>query len=253
MKKIFLIFIIAFFCCIFFGYRNNDPRIIISNLVKKGGDLKAGEFKYRIYLLGIFPVGEAVFSTAKVEEYRGKRVYHLNATAQSLKLFSKIFSGFAVLDSYVNMEQLNPVLFRQKLSISGKQDSDKEIIYDQKNEIMSIGGLRRQIFPNTQDSLSAAFNLIRLDLSKVKEIEMNINTNQKNYILKASISGQDVWADKTRYRIFLAKADIYRRDHNPYHKSKVTMLLVKEKENIPVLIKIFSGGLLISAKLVDIN
>lgn len=252
MRKLLFPFIVIILVLVFVAYNNSNPKSIISGLAKKG-DIQSGELRYRIYLLGIFPVGEAIFGIEKIEEYQGQRVYHLNATAQSLKIFSKFFSGYAILDSYVDIKQLIPMIFRQKIVISGKQSIDREVIYDQKNGIMSIAGVKRQILPNTQDPLSAIFNIGHLDFGKVKEIEMNINTNQKNYVLKGTTEQKDISVHKKTYKIILAKAEIKRRDKNPYHKSSITMVLLKEKGNIPILIKVFASGVLINARLIDIK
>ncbi len=252
MKKLLLIFFIIILFLIFVSCYNSSPRTIISHLIKNGG-IKTGQLRYKIYLLKIFPIGEAVFKAEEAEEYKGQKVYHLSAAAQSLRVFSKFFSGSALLDSYVNTEQLNPIAFNQKLIVTGKQDMYREVIYDQRNYIMSIAGVRRQIFPNTQDPLSAILNIKRMDFNKVKEFEMNINTNQKNYILKGIATQQGIIVNKKTYRIVLAKAEIERRDKNPYHKSNISMVLLEEKENIPILIKVFASGMLINAKLIDIK
>lgn len=252
MKKILFISIVIIVLLSIFSYHNNnDPVLIISGLAKKG--FRPGALKYKINLLGIIPMGDAVLGLARVEEYNRKKVYHLTAQAESLKIFSKFFNAYAVLDSYVDIEKINPLLFRQKIAIAGRQDIVKEATYDQNNGIMSIAGVKRQILPNTQDPLSAILNLRRMDLDRLKEFEFNINTNQKNYILKGTVILQQVAVNKKIYRTALIKAAIRRRDKNPYHQSQLTMVLLREKENIPILIRVFASGMLINAKLVDIE
>lgn len=252
MKKWLLLFIVIISTFAFVIYSNSNIKNIISGLSKKG-DIRPGELRYRIYLFGVLPVGEAIFGVQKLEQYQGQNVYHLSATAQSLNILSKFFNGTAALDSYVDIKQLTPLVFKEKIAISGKQGIDREITYDQKNGTMSIAGVKRQILPNTHDPLSAIFNIRHLDLDKVKEIEMNINTNQKNYILKGTAEQKDILIHKQAYRVILAKAEIARRDKNPYHKSSISMVLLKEKENIPILIKVFASGVLINARLIDIR
>lgn len=252
MKKVLLVIFILILLSIFIVRRSNDPKIIISRLSDKSGIL-SGELRYRIYLLGILPVGEAILKPAKIEDYKGQQVYHLTAVAESLRLFSRFFSGYAILDSYIDKQQLNPILFRQKLTVSGKKDIEKEVFYDQKNGVMSIAGVRRQILPNTQDPLSLILNIKRMDFDKARDFEMNINTNQKNYILEAKTEQRDLSINKKIYKIVLAGAEIRRRDKNPYHKSSIAMVLLRGKENIPVLIKVFASGVLINARLIEIR
>lgn len=252
MKKIFIFLVLLILFSLFVLWNNNNPKTIISRLIKKS-NLQIGELNYRIYFLGLIPIGEAGFSIGKIEEYKGSNVYHLTAQAKSFKILSKICSVYAVIDSYVDIYSLNPILFKQKLSISGKDDAYKEVIYDQKEGVISIAGVRRQIFPNTQDPLSAILNIRKMDFDKIQEFEMNINTNQKNYILRGTARADNIKISNKIYKTFILKANISRRDKNPYHKSSIKMVLLKDKENIPILIKVFASGILINAKLTDIK
>ncbi len=252
MRKILPILFIIVLFLVFVLLRNNDSKNIISQLIKNE-NIHKGKLRYRIYLLGVFPIGEAAFMPEQVEEYKGQRVYHLSATAQSLKIFSQLFSGYATLDSYVDMQQLNPIVFKQKLVIRGKNDIDREVTYDQKQGIMSIAGVRRQILPNTQDPISAIFNIRRMNFDQPQEFEISINTNQKNYILKGTALPKDISIHNKTYKTAFLRAQISRRDKNPYHKSSISMVLWREKENMPILIKVFASGFLINARLTEIK
>jgi hypothetical protein len=252
MKKFLTVILLLTLFFLFSGYRNSSPKIVISDLEKKG-DIRSGRFKYRIYFLGILPIGEAVLEEPKIEEYNGQRVYHLTASTQNLKIFSKIFSGQAVLDSYIDIQQLNPILFKQKMIIGRVQTIERDVFYDQKNNIMAIDGVRRSIFPDTQDPLSAIFRLMHMDFGKNREIEMGINTNQKNYILKGTAISREVLINKKIYGIVLAKGQVKRRDKNPYHKSNISVTFLKGKVNLPVLIRVFATGILINARLTEIE
>lgn len=253
MKKILFMSLIIVLLCILVSVYNNNPRVIIARLTKDSS-AALGQLKYRVYLFGVLPVGEAFLNAEQLEEYAGQKVYHLSATAQALKIFSKIFSGYAVLDSYIDTQEFNPIVFKQKIVIVDKSKIQREVFYDQKNSVMSILGIRRQILPNTQDPLSAIFNIRRMDFDKIKDFEMNLNTNQKNYILEAKTEQKELSISGKRYEIVSAKVEIRRRDKNPYHKSNITIVLLKTKRgNTPVLIKVFASGFLIYAKLVEIR
>lgn len=253
MKKVLLVcIIIVILFSVSVYYNNSNPKNIISRLSNKG-NIQSDNLRYRVYLWGILPLGEAVLSNKGIEEYQGRQVYHLSATAQSLQILSGIFKGYAQLDSYIDMNQFSPILFKQKIIVTGREEINREIIYDQKKGIMTMAGVSRQILSGTQDPLSAIFNIRRIDFEKTKDIEMNINTNQKNYILKGMTEQKDLSINKEIYKIVKAKAEIKRRDGNPYHKSNIEMVLLSEKENTPILIKVFASGFLITAKLIDIK
>jgi hypothetical protein len=219
----------------------------------KSGEIKTGALTYKISLFGILPVGEAVFNSAKLEQFEGQSVYHLSAAASTLGFISKFFSGNAVLDSYIDTVRYNPLLFKQKLIVANKEGIDKEARYDQALGVMSIKGVRRQILPDTQDPLSAMFNLRRMDFNKVKDFEMNINSNQKNYVLNGTAEPKNIAIGDKLFRTFILSAEIKRRDKNPYHKTNITMVLLPDTDNIPVSIKVFASGIQINAKLVEIK
>ena len=254
MKKVLLVFSIFILLTFFFIIQNNsNPNIIISQLLKKG-DISGGELRYAVNFLNLLPVGEAVFSPQIEEEYHGQKVYHLSAKAKSLDIYSRFFSAQASVDSYIDTASFNPLVFRQRLSVKGKNGLLKEVIYDQKNLVMTIAGTERQIFPDTQDPLSAIYNVKSIDLRQNKEFSININTNQKNYILKGTSKQRVFLIDKKAYKLYFIKASVARRDKNPYHKSHISMILLqKDKKNIPILMKVFAGGILINIKLVEVR
>jgi hypothetical protein len=157
------------------------------------------------------------------------------------------------LDSFVDVHQLNPLLYRLKLTVSGRKDINEEIIYNQKDGFMSVSGVKRMILPNTQDPLSSMFNIMHMDFEKIKEFQMNINAHKKNYILKGMVQNKDLSINNKLHKTYILKGEVFRQDKNPYHQSSFTIVLLKQNSNIPLLIKVFSGGVLIQAKLVDIR
>lgn len=245
MKRTLLVVLVVVFAGMFFGHRNNDPRIVLGDLLKDSKRPWRGELTYKIYLFTVIPVAEAVFAREKTEELQGRKVYHLQASAATLKTFSWLFKGSATFDSYIDPADSAPLLFRQKINAGNKGVSEKEVAYDQKAGVMTIAGVKRQIPFGTQDPLSAIYNIRKMNLSRAKNLEMNLNTNQKNYLLAASLEEND--------RFVFVKAQISRRDKNPYHKSNLDMVLCKDAENLPLLIKVFASGCAITAKLVDIK
>ena len=252
MKNTLLVLLTVVIISGFIIHGNNDSATIIAHLAKKekGG---SGDLVYKIYFMGIIPLGEATIKKEKAETYNGRNVYHLNATAQSAKYFSKIFSAAAELDSYINTQNFNPIFFKQRTVISNKAETKKEVIYDQENNIMTIGSTQRQIFPDTQDPLSAIYNLRRIDFGKTKEFKISLNTNQKNYLLEGKAEAKTEKINNRIFHLILTQAQIRRHDGNPYHKSRVSIVLLKEEGNIPILIKISASGALINAKLIAIE
>jgi hypothetical protein len=252
-KAAFLI--LLFFLLIFFlvASFNNNPEVIIKK-VFKSGEFSSQVLKYRIYVFGIFPVGEANFYKAKVEKVNEKDLLHIKGTAKTSNMIAPFFKSEATLDSYIDLINFNPVLFKQKLVISDKPNQDKEIIYKQKQGFMILEGSKRQICSNTQDPLSLVFNLGRMDFDKNKEINMNINTKQKNYYFKGLVEKKQDKSKAINRNIYLVKSEIRRRDkNNPYHQSKVSIWFVKGDDNIPILINVFASGVIINVRLIGVE
>ena len=253
MRKVLVLTIIAIIASsIFLFYYNNNPEIIASSLARKT-NTQVKELIYRVNVLGILPVANAVLKIGQIQDYNGQQVYHLSLTAAPLKWCAKMFNSSATLDSYVDINTLDPILFSQKAVIFGEKAIGKEVYYDQKNGIMTLNNVRRQILPHTQDPLSLLVNAMRMEFDKVEGLEMNINTNQKNYVFKGAIQSRGISIGKKTYKLVFLDADIKRRENSPYHQSKISIVFCRGKENIPILIKIFSSGAFLNAKLIDIR
>ncbi|MBM3255174.1 MAG: DUF3108 domain-containing protein [Candidatus Omnitrophica bacterium] len=250
MKKIIISILLLAVFLVFWARYNNDPGNILSNLLKRG-DLRQGELVYGISLFGFIPLGEAIFKEAKEEELNGRKVYHLSASAKSLKIIAPFLSGTVNLDSYIDRESLNPLVFKQEIFVRGKNDLIREASYDQAQGVMTLAGVRRQVLPNTQDHLSAIYNLRRMDFDKLKDYDININTNQKNYSLKGKSQAGQIALKGKIYKTTFLEASISRRDKNPYHKSTMSMLLLKDEGNLPIMIKAFASGAVINVKLIE--
>jgi len=253
MKRAVFVFLIIL---VFFGiiaYKiNSNPNMIISHYFSlKSND--TGVLVYKVNAFNLITVGEAEFWDAKIEDYNGKEVYRLRASARTGKFVSNFFKASAELDSYVDIKSLRPVLFKEKVNIQGKAEKNKEISYDQEKGVMALNGVERTILSNTQDPLSIIYNIREMDLEKIKEFEFSINTNQKNYIFKARVTPQNINLNNRRLKIFVIDAEIMRRDNNPYHKTMMHMVFLKDKKNIPVYVRVFASGGLIGLKLVDVK
>jgi hypothetical protein len=254
MKKLFFIILAVVLLLWFVSSRNLDYKSAISNLIEKDQLQQSGELKFRAYLLSLVPMAEATIGVPKEEDFKGKQVYHLTATVKNLDYLSKLFSAYAIFDSYMDRGNFNVLEYKQKIVVTGKQDLYREAVYDQEKGTITVAGISRQIFPNTQDHLTLIANIRRMDLDKAKNIEFSVNTNQKNYIFEGTVEPKDILIKGKAYRIYIVKSTIRRKDKNPYHKSKVDIVLLKNgSDNTPVLIKILAGGFLNSVKLTEIK
>jgi hypothetical protein len=253
MKKILIVLIVIVLFFVFSAQNNNNPKSAISAVYKNLDNINRGALVYKVYLFGCLPVGKAVFPPPKKVQLEGKEVYLLSAQAESFGIFSKLFRAEASIESYCDILNANPFLFKQRFSISGKKETEKEVSYDQKKGIMTISGTQRQILPDTKEPLSLIYALRKMDFDKVKVLEFNINTNQKNYLFKGIAEEKNLSFRGKNLKMIFVKADIGRREKSPYHKSKISFVLLKERENLPVLIRVLASGMSITVKLEAVN
>ncbi|MFA4842484.1 MAG: DUF3108 domain-containing protein [Candidatus Omnitrophota bacterium] len=251
-RKLLLVFVVPVILIAAAIYLNTDPKSVASRLAKTGFS-RTDRLTYRMYLFGFIPACEAIFDSPKEEALNGKAVLHLNATVRPLRSLSRLFNGYAILDSYIDAETGDPVIFRQKTVMQGKVVADKEVRYDQKGNFMTKGDEKRQILPHTQDPLSLVYNLRKMKFAESGKFDMNINTNQKNYIFEATLTHKGIVIAKAPARLALIKSTIRRRDKNRYHRSQVDLVCLKDKENLPILIKVSASGFYLVAKLVNTN
>lgn len=251
-KKILclLVLLIIATCVITYQVNTNIRRAIMA--AEKCVNTSPSTLTYRVYIFGMIPAGTATIRETE-ETFMGEPSYHVAAEFASADYLKAIFTAKAQLDSYLDKKTANPVIFRQKTSLKGKPDMHKEVVYDQDKLVMTIGKESRTILPNTQDPLSAVFNIRRMDFDAVREYDLNLNTNQKNYMIKGTALKNTFNIGRQAKAVEILSAEIKRRDkNNPYHKSRLTMYLYKQGDTYsPVLIKILASGFPITVRLIN--
>ncbi len=251
-KKACVIFVIVLGLTTGTAIYQNNPGNILNKLDVRDSRSTLKHLRYKIYLFGILPVGEAVLREKAMEKYGGNNLFRLSAEAKSCGFAAKVYPFKANVDSFADIKTMLPVIFTQNIKTKDKEII-KEVRYDQVNNTMEIAGERRKILSETYEPLSALSKLMSLKLSGLSGFDLNINTNQKNYALMGDIAHQDIKTKSGTVRIYKLRGKIFRRDKNPYHKSRVEFVMLGEKGNIPVFIKVFASGVLLTARLTEIN
>ncbi len=250
---VFILFVTAIIVLLIVDTIQINPKSITTRLIKSG-NLKANELNLSLKYMKLIPLGTASLKNLGIEKYKGKDVYHLMAEANTLSFLSGIFKAKAKVDSFVDVKHMHSLVFLQHLEVSNKEDEDKEIIYDQNKNIMYFEGKQRVIFAHTQDPLSAIFYIQRENFTLGQNIKLYVNTNQKNYVLDATvIKRKEYLIDGKKAVIWLVKASIRRHDKSPRHSSELRIWFLEEKDNIPILIKVMTNVGFITAYLADLK
>ncbi len=203
---------------------------------------------------GIIPAGSARFENKGEELYQDIKVYHLSGRAYPLDFYTRFFNARAQVDSYVDADKLYTLKFKQSFILPNKTKQEKEILYDQDRNFMELKGIKRQILPDTQDPLSAIFYIQHQDLKLGKVIDININTNQKNYQFYAKvIARQEYTLETKKIGVWVLEGVVRRRDKNPYHKTTLKLWVLDNPTKIPILIKTMSNIGQVTARLTGAN
>lgn len=213
------------------------------------GSQEFSRLTYRLYLFGLVPVGEACLIQNGIEELDGRRVIHLSGSGRTAPYLSSLITGAFSADSYIDSAALAPRLFIQSLRVSGKADKVSQIVYDQEGGTMTIGSEQREIPTGVQDPLSALYKLTRTDFDTAGTISMDLNSNQKTYALTGTAARARRKAGEGA--VITVNARISRKDKNPYHTSRMSFVLSDLHAHVPVLIKVFAGGVFVTAQLTD--
>lgn len=229
----------------------NRPQFILSKIDLGHFPDSPTQFNYKIYLFGMLPVGKAMLEDKGVKLIENVYLRHLSAAAESAGMVSKVYPFKIAVDSYLEPNSLLPVLWKKKIKTKEKEKI-KDIYYNQKNNTMRINKEDRNIFPQTYDPLSAVLKLRSVDLDKISNFDLNINTNQKNYSFAGTVNKAYIRTKSGDRLIFMLNAKIFRKDKNPYHQSKINLILLDGRK-IPLFIKVFASGVLITARLVSVK
>jgi hypothetical protein len=249
IKFIFLFIAVLIIFILVVNNITNSPSFIVKKLyLDNKKSIKKLIFK--INYANFIPLGEVIIENKGIEQIDEKRVYRLRAFAKPNRLFNFFLKIKIEANSFVDVNTFLPIKFTQDLQIEGKSPERKVIIYHQDAQFMEIEGERRVIYPPTYDPLSLFFLFLnKKNLKKGEVIDLNINSNQKNYRFIAKIEKSKEFYNK---RMFWIKGEVKRRDGSPRHSSTFQMVMLSEPY-LPISIRVFSGLGFFSIYLVSVR
>jgi len=254
MKKVFLIILGVLLCLGSFQVFNNRPQAILTDLHRK--ELLSSEgttLRYIVYFMGVIPLVEATISQQEGVAYDGKQAIEMKFLAKPISPFFDFFKGRVELVSLLDAKEMNALKFSEFLHVPGSITEGREVFYDQKNNIIKVKEEERTMLPNTQDPLSMMYFLRHQNFVEGQEVDLNINTNQKDYRFLTKVDEKKVFLINHEEIAAVALGiDIKRRNKSRRNSTKMTVWLTDDKK-IPFLIKVFTNGLLIVIRLNSIS
>ena len=202
MKKAFfcLVALIFLFASLTWAqnFRGREKQIRID---PPGRSLKAGEYlEYSAEWLGI-PAGEIILKVEGIVKFSGHQCYHISGRALPNRFFSHFYDVEYEVNSYVDTATFQPLRFEKRRRIKN-QINDTIIDFDWVGKkatfnsegtdlVVVISSLQPQISQqnpttnvitkDTQDLLSSLYYFRLHDIEAVKNHQINIYYNQRNW------------------------------------------------------------------------
>ncbi len=225
---------------ILFSIYNSNEIVIVKKLSLGGGE--SHFFDYKIRLFGLFDLGGAKVNYLSVKDKAHSGMLVIKGEGYTSRLISLFFNPQVSAESMINLLQVFPEKFIYSMAIPGLKPEEKVIIYDHKNMTMELDGVRRVIFSNTQDPLSAMYYIQNQKMAIGKEFDININTNQKNYRFQLEVKGKkELIIKNQKVTLWLLEGEIARRDKSRRHKTYIKLWFWEEGK-AAVLVKVSTSG-----------
>jgi len=130
--------------------------------------------------------GEATLEVKELLSYQGHEVFRIVSTAKTNKFFSVFYKLRDTLESLFDVQGLFSRRYR-KVEYNGNQVSNREIIFDQEQNMVLYKGKRYYTLPGVQDELSLFYYVRTLDFQVGNSIYMDVFSSKKNWRVKANV------------------------------------------------------------------
>lgn len=254
MKKILLGLLIVILIILGVYYHNNTSATRIISKLTSQKNFKLGQLKYRIYFSGLIPMADAIFEPEQEVSLNNNKFYYLAMKAQLLKRYHKLYKVSVEMSSFLDKKTLLPGLYEYKLMMVNKKDVYEKVEYDRIKNFLLVNGGHYSISANMRDPISAFYYLTHSSLKQDDRIDLDLyTTNLRSYTLNGKINEKILRVNNKDYNLIISDIKINSGEAN-YNKVKIKITMVRnqDKENIPILIDIFSKGVNLKVKLIDI-
>lgn len=137
--------------------------------------------------------GTATFTT-KLEDYKGKPVYHVKGVGKTYSSYEWFYKVYDVYESYIDTTNLMPIKFTRDVDEGGYKFTNNVTFNHDRNQAISTNGVYD--IPNcVQDVLSTIFYARNIDYNKYKKgdkIRFNMFLDDKVYPLYIRYMGKEI-------------------------------------------------------------
>ncbi|OGS45978.1 MAG: hypothetical protein A2539_06595 [Elusimicrobia bacterium RIFOXYD2_FULL_34_15] len=182
-------------------------------------------------------VGYGLLEVKGIEDYEGKKAYHIYSEAKSVPFFDVFYKVRDMNEAWIDVNSFHSLAFLQKIK-EGRYKRERMTKYDQKKHIGTNNkGETFNIFDNALDVLSA-FYWVRLQkLEPGKALKVNVNSHKKNYIMYINIYGREtINVNNKEYKTIVVEPIL--QDQGIFmQKGTIKIWLTDDEKHIPVKMK----------------
>lgn len=180
---------------------------------------------YKIYYMSLIPMG-----TLKLSTLPGKDETNFSIFASTKDSYLDDFVNASIeINSHFNNKTLLPYLFNETTLVRGKKKF-KEIEFDRRELVASIGDRKIKIYKDTYDCLGVFINMIGMPFELNKSRTSNLLSKDEIYNLTAE---PIKFLDETAQLI----VSIDREEFNSLHGARFYVWITNGSSRIPLLFK----------------
>jgi hypothetical protein len=208
---------------------------------------------YEMNYLSIFPMGKFSFGLSGKKLIQNKTLLELTRFAETTGLVGVVYPAKVLVQSYIDPKSLLPYVYKELIDEGSRGVEEKTLFYDYKNMVLISGEQRYKIFPQTFETLSCLYYLMKQDMSKDKEFFLNVNSNQANYLVSIKVESlYEIDLDDENLYLWLLTGKAQRRyGERERHRLNFNAYFAKDS-NLPIYVSLFTPLGKITARLKNI-
>jgi hypothetical protein len=239
--KLILVLVLGSIVILFAGgyYRNMPQQVMRS--INIGSSSR--QITFVLEYAGFIPVGSARIQNQGVSNIDGKPILRITSLFSTNGIIDMFFKLRAEATSIIDDSSLCPLEFTYSYMANGKLKDEKKVLYDQENHVMQTLKEKRVIQPETRDPMCLIAYLDRQTLMVGQTIDLNINTNQKNYRFLARVLEKKMYKTSgVDAQVFVINGSVKRSDKTSGHSTDFSLWYMDKPVKCPVLIKAMTGA-----------
>lgn len=210
------------------------------------------KFVYLVKYMKIIPVARVKASIGKKEKTGGVDTIALKAELYMNAFISRFLKIDAKIVSLFDIKQLCSWQYKEISQVQGHRLNRKVVSFDQKKGVMTTKDRQVNIYPCTQDPLSAIFFLSSQEFEIGKKITVYLNPGKSNYKLQCQVLAKELLKrSKDTRHCWKVKAEYFQFKNGEKKIADVIMWFLDADKKTPILIKAITKIGFLTVELTD--